>query len=315
MDTEQTPRARVVVFGECADQDAAAAARRVTERLSRLGYEPVLLGGPPPDGNVRCHIFKPLEESEYFVWLDLAPRGGVPAAWSLAAREALAVAAYLALPTLVLREECGAAAAPPALVAPPPVTLTAPHRDHLPDLLEEHLAALPGWNPRWKRGLEIESGVTRTVDRLTAQGAAARVFHLGVRNRHPHRAATHCCAYLEQARWSRDSEPLFDEMTDLAWCGTGQVAAAIGPNSRRFFEALMVVHERPDFAYLGGYAGEPGLRPHVRGPGRVRLAFAVTADGLPTVRREFDLCIGQRLTQVSLDAADDAAGQAAERPS
>jgi hypothetical protein len=303
----QTPdeqlRAKVFIScGQSRESEELAIAHGIRERLHALGYEPYIAAEEQTLQGVKENIFRHLESSEYFVFIDFKRERLVTnsePAWrgSLFSHQELALASYLDIP-LVAFQEKGVRQEDGLMRFLQGNSTPFSDRNLLPSVVADVIQQR-GWDPHWKHRLvlEREDGQFVDVTRLP-EGQMARFFHVRVRNLHPRKTALNCYVYLERARNVTVGRDVPVETIEYKWAGYTLPNAVIGPGSERRFDAFWVFHETPTRLQFNVFADSTEFIPRISGPGDFELTYAVVSENFQPARMNFALHIGNQLDEI-----------------
>ena len=298
---ENEKRARVFIScGQRRDTDEVQVARNVEASFRSLGFDPYVAVEEQTLRGVTENIFRQIETSEYFVFIDFkrehvaeksACRG------SLFSHQELAVATYLDLQIIAFREKG-------VIQEDGIMRFLQANSTEFTDrhLLKDSIIARANerkWSPERRNKLYLEANGfidARDINR----GDLLRVFHVNVTNRHRTKAAIGCYVYLEQITNTRSNEAIFAEPVEVKWKGYNFPMANIAPHSSRSFDAVCLWTDQPDEAFPHVLTDFTGYSPRLKGPAEYTLQYLVLAENFPPEQIRLELRLGSTLPDVCL---------------
>ena len=301
------PRAKV--FISCGQQEGPEreTAETVGSILARLGFEPYIAVTEASLTGLKENIYRQLETSEYFLFVDFArervegirdltrPRRG-----SLFSHQELAVAAYLGLAWLPFQQAGVERNGIMTFIQANAIRFD--EASELPALVERHVRE-QNWSPKWKNALQIVRDSAESHDLGTQFGAGippvpCRWFHASVRNHHERKVARGCVAYVTQVRTQTKS--WVPSTLELAWAAFPEPVATIIPRSSRDLDLGFVLHERPDTFQFNHHSLSSRYNQPLNGPGEFEIEYVVLAESFPRIAATMRLTLGSTLPEVRL---------------
>jgi len=309
------PEARV--FISCGQQKGTGEveiAKKIAEKLEKLGFEPYIAVEEQTLKGVKENIFRRLSESEYLIFVDFkreklfeAKNKGFADTGkhrgSLFSHQELALATFLDIEPLAFREK-GTKEDDGILKFIQANCIEFEDRAELPDTVAKKIEERK-WNPEWRNELILERDEKEfdDVDQVGQIMIKARFYHLKVRNLHDRTTAHDCVAYLEKIRDVSTGKEWVPDLVEFKWKGVKGSRIAIPPKKCRYLDAFHVYHGSPRMVYLGinsfiidwtGYLQQYTLE----GPGNFELAYVVFSENFSSTRAKFGLRIGTSLEDV-----------------
>jgi len=299
-------RAQVFIScGQSRETEELQIAHRIGERLSQLGYEPYIATEEQTLRGVKENIFRHLENSEYFVFIDFKRERLVTnheETWrgSLFSHQELALASYLDI-ELVAFQEKGVKQEDGIMRFLQGNSTVFSDRNLLPNALADVIQQRH-WNPGWKNRLLLEREAAQFVDAKTSpRGDLRRYFSVRVRNLHPRKTALNCYAYLQHVRNMGTNTDVPVETIEYKWSGYTKPNAIIGPASARSFDAFWVSHQTPTRLGFSVFTDSSQFVPRISGPGDFVLTYAVVSENFAPIQKEFVLRIGNQLDEIRFE--------------
>ncbi len=311
---DESLRARVFIScGQSKDSGEIQTAHEIFEKLTQLGYDPYIAVEEQTLLGVKENIFRQIEASEYFVFIDfkrerLAPNSGacVLPAWgtkaiyrgSLFSHQELAVASYLNIPWIAFSED-GVKQQDGLLRFLQGNSQPFTDRDSLPSQVVKTIQC-KGWDPLWKNQITLFRETQQFTD-ATRQppNAKARFFHVEVKNLHRYKAAINCRVYLDEIRNIKNDENIPLQVVEFKWAGYTLPDAVIRPGSRRRFDAFYVLHQDPTRLEFNLFTDSTEFIPRIPGPGDFKMSYAVISENFQVARGAFALHVGNNLEEIT----------------
>jgi hypothetical protein len=244
-------------------KDELTLAREIKTKVDQLGFETYVALDVQNLEGLKESVFTQLTNSEYFIFIDfkrekmaddpLDHRG------SLFSHQELALATYLEIQVMAFQEDGvkkGDGIIHFLQTNPYPFS----DRRKLPDLVAGELRNRVRdrrWDPHWRSELIIEHAskpFTNSFHR--GHQKLTRYFFIGVRNRHRHKVARNCYAYLNKIIRVDTGEEIHPKAIELKWTGYTFPNAHIPPHTVRDLDAFYLIHDLPDkfqyFNYIHG---------------------------------------------------------------
>jgi len=283
----------------------------------QLGFECYVACEVQDLRDLRDVIFKRLEESDYFIFIDFKREelkkdkdGKSIYRGSLFANQELAVASYIGLGDCVLllqeegvEERGGVLNAVLANLKKDETRFKSAEKDALPDrvckLIKTKLDNRE-WNNQTRNTIALSvyphSRYLRQMD-----GRIVRPFHIQVENLHHRKDARNCLAYLDEVVNLTTNQKIDHgwETAEFKWAHTKLAAVRITPKpSYRFFDAAWLFGNQGgiEMAFFNPFApSHTDYYPYKLGPGKYRLTFSVISDNFMQVQKNFIFEFGQTL--------------------
>lgn len=257
-----TDRAQVFISsGQTKGSDEEYTVERIRNRLEQMGYSPYVAIQEHTAKGLKDNIFRKLEDSEYFLFIDFKREKLEPGEYrgSLFTHQELALAVYLGKKILVFQEN-GIKRTDGILGSIQANSIPFSDRQHLHVIIAEEIENSDDWEPDWKEKLVIERpNEKESMDVTMISGSKpmgvngpCRCYHITVKNRHNSKMAVDCVAYLRRSKNKSTNEPPKEyEPIELKWMGTTTPRTVIPSNFHRNIDALIIPHEKPNVAYFG----------------------------------------------------------------
>ena len=300
------PRARVFIScGQSKDSGERETAAAIARKLESLGFEPWIAVEEQTLNGIKEHIFETLSNSEYFIFVDFKRERFVEIddhRGSLFSHQELAVASYLGVEVLALQESGVRREGLLASIGANAASFD--DRKTLPDKIEDEVKGrlkAGKWNSRWRNEIVLESPTTPEDVPSKTPGVNRRFFHIIVRNRHRHRAATNCYAYLQRATNLDSSETKSYPMFELKWEGYVLPYVNIPPENYRRFDGFFISPESPTQLHFSRMFSDRGtIVPSLQGAGHYELNYLVLSNDFPPARRSYFLTLGHTIDSTTL---------------
>jgi hypothetical protein len=297
-------------------------ARAIKEKIetSGLGFDCFVASEEQDLDCLRDVIFKHLEESDYFIFVDfkreeLLKNHGQKAIYrgSLYANQELAVASYLRFADniLLLQEEgveehVGMLSAVLANLKEDKHTFRSSEREKLPEIIYGLIKAKlddTNDNKRWTN--QTRNALALNVYQV-ADPVLPRPFHISVENLHHRKDARNCFAYLDEVINLDTGQKIGQtwETVEFKWANTKLASVRIAPKAHRIFDAFWLIPTTTGTEMKFFYFSFPSTTdycPHKLGFGRYRLTFSVISDNFARVQKSFnfDFKPGQLINDAS----------------
>lgn len=270
--------------------------------------------------DLRDIIFKRLEESDYFVFVDFKreelkdkkDKDGRPIhRGSLFTNQELAVASYIGLGNCVLllqeegvEERGGVLNAVLANLREDETRFKSAERDELPNRIYNLIKAKLDnreWNNQTRNTLALSVYPHSRYLQLPNGGPVVRPFHIQVKNLHHRKDARNCFAYLDGVVDLNKNEKINHgwETAEFKWAHTRLAAVRITAKpSSRYFDAvcLFINQGRIEMSFFNPFApSHTDYYPYKLGPGKYRLTFSVISDNFMQAQKNFIFEFGQTL--------------------
>jgi hypothetical protein len=310
-----TDRAQVFISsGQTKGSDEEYTVERIRNRLEQMGYSPYVAIQEHTAKGLKDNIFRKLEDSEYFLFIDFKREKLEPGEYrgSLFTHQELALAVYLGKKLLVFQEN-GIKRTDGILGSIQANSIPFSDRQHLHVIIAEEIENSDDWEPDWKEKLVIERpNEKESMDVTMISGSKpmgvngpCRWYHITVKNRHNSKMAVDCVAYLRRSKNKSTNEPPKEyEPIELKWQGTTTPRSVIPSNFHRNFDALIIPHDKPNVAYFGliwsavDFSPPHNDRYSVKGPGDFELDYLVHSFNFPSEESKFFLHLGDKIEDV-----------------
>ena len=286
-------------------------ARKILEKLQKLGYEPYLALEQQTLQGVKEGIFENLRNTEYFLFIDFQREGlfkdgtinfdSGEHRGSLFSNEELAIATFLGYEVLAFQEK-GVKKEDGILKFVQTNCKSFSNRNRLVKAVVAEVRKK--WTPNWRNELAIEPVVHFDDGVLNPVEGLGKYFHITVTNKHKDKVARNCVSYVERIRNLVTGELRVLEYVELKWKGVITVGVTIPPKSQRHLDAFHINYSMPNTARLGlnahivdfsGYANEY----QISGTGDYQIDYVVFSENFAPVRAKFKLHIGTNLADVT----------------
>lgn len=313
MSIEELKAKVFISCGQTRNSGEVEIAHKIKDRLMDLGYDPYIAIEEQTLQGVKENIFRQLETSEYFIFIDFkrerlmidnnclnyfmnpAVRRG-----SLFTNQELALASYLDIPLLAFQE--GGVKPEDGIMRFLQGNATPfKNRDSLPSIISSKVQEL--WNPHWKNQLvmEIPRVPFRDVPDITTD-RVKRYFHIQVRNLHLRKPAINCSVYLEKVFVPLKNNEISIETTGVKWRGSTSPNTAIAPTAHRKFNAFWIYHnvslEHVSFEGCMDVSNIFEDMPTPIGFKDLELTYLVISENFRPIRKTFRLQMGDKIEEL-----------------
>ena len=313
-------RAKVFISCGQAKGEEQATANAVGNKLRELGFDFYIAVQEQTLRGLKENIFRQLETSEYFIFVDfkreilwtcpgklanalkLVSKAPLIHRGSLFSHQELAIASYLDIGVLAFQES-GVKTLDGILGFLQANAIPFTDRSQLPELIAEKVQERIKnglWDPKWKNVLTLEREPKQFSDafRLGPQEPKpfpGRFFHIDVCNRHRNKMATNCYGYLERAVNLQTSKEISFKTVEYKWAGYILPNATILPRQARRLDAFWIDHRSPTKLWFNAFVDSSEYIPTIEGEGCYELTYIVAAENFPTSRRSFTLNLNKSL--------------------
>jgi len=317
MRTEQPADIRTRVFiscGQAKGTDEETIAKAIAAKLEALGFDPYIAVAEQTLRGLKENIFKQLENSEYFIFVDFKREqlnDSTPPTHrgSLFSHQELALASFLDKDVLAL-QETGVKPDDGIIRFLQTNAIAFSDKNQVPDQILKEVKARQ-WDPRWRNELVLERDSRQFTDanRIesgpgnTSRVFEARFFHIDVRNRHRTKTATNCYVYLARAVNLDNSEEIPLKTIEFKWAGYTLPNAQIPARQARAFDAFWVAKQDPTKLQFNIFSDATDYFPRIQGEGLYRFDYSVGSDNFPTAAGAFVLALSKTLNLTTLRAA------------
>lgn len=317
----QPRRARVFIScGQSKQSTEVDTARSIAKRLEELGFDPYIAVEEQTLSGLRENLFRRLQDSEYFVFVDfkrekLVPRehgrfglvqlGNLQHRGSLFSHQELAIASYLDIPVMAFQEK---GVKPDDGIIRFLQTNATPFSDRhlLPNVIADEVQKR-NWNPHSISELALERDPEQCGHHNVATSAGVvepcRFYHVDVRNLHHRKTATNCYVYLEKVVKLSGPTPVVVpfKSVELKWSGYTLPNAHILPQTARPFDGFAILESRPTELHFVSFSDSLEFgRPSIQVAGKYELDYAVVSDNFPIARATLALNLSQTLDRTIL---------------
>jgi len=294
--------------GQSRGSEEVEIVHKIGESISKLGYDPYIAIEEQTLRGVKENIFKQLETSEYFIFIDFKREKLVidnkqVFRGSLFCHQELALASYLGIPLIAFQEK-GVKREDGLMRFLQGNSIIFTDRHLLPDVIASTIQQRK-WSSKWKNQLCLvrESGQFVDVQRFP-ENVRARFFHIGVENLHPHKMAVNCYVYLERVYDISNDRGIPVKTIEFKWRAYTHPNAVILPKSTRDFDAFWISHDRPDQLKFNLFTDSTGFIPRISGLGDFKLTYTVISENFPPVRGTFILHTSEQLEKIQFKTAN-----------
>lgn len=309
MGTDQaSDRARVFIScGQAKGSDEIIIANQIGEQLSECGFDPYIAVQEQSLRGLKENIFGQLGTSEYFVFVDFKrERLGVsePAVHrgSLFSHQELAIASYLDIEVLALRED-GVKADDGIIKFLQTNAIPFANRHLLPSVIADEIKRRR-WDSRWRNSLALMRHARQFSD-ARVQGLPSpnmgRFFHINVHNHHRSKTANNCYVYLERVVRLDTMEDVPLKVVEFKWAGSVLPNVQIPSRSVRSFDAFWVKHDMPGCLQFNLFSDSTEFIPRIMATGKYALSYTVISENFPTARHTFTLDLSTSLNSTSFE--------------
>jgi hypothetical protein len=285
--------------GQSKDTDEPELAKEIANRIRELGFDCYVAIAEQSLTGLRENIFRQMESSEYFVFVDfkrekISASGDADAICrgSLFSHQELGVASYLEMPCLVFQEK-GVMERDGMLSCIQGNAHSFADRAQLPNVIADMIRKKTDngkWSSTWKNALSLHMPRKPFVDAHNSKyNITYRNFHLEVRNNHRRKVALNCYAILEAITNAANGEAIPVQTVEFKWAGTILPSVFIAANSSRRFDALKVALDVPSKILFNTYCDSSEFYPSVPGFGTYHLTYGVYSSNFSSAHRTFKL--------------------------
>ena len=277
-------------------------AKQIAKKLEKLGFEPYIALEQQTLQGVKEAIFKKLETSEYFLFVDFRRERLYDEAdsnllseefrGSLFSNQELAIATFQGHEVLAFQEE-GIKKTEGILKFIQANCIPFTDRKKLPNLVAQKIRKLK-WKPDWRNELCLDRDQTDYQDAVAPNTGFGRYYHIRVYNKHKDKITRNCLAYIETVKDMSTGKTKSLELVELKWKGVIKETVSIIPKSFRYLDALHINQSNPTVAFLGinpfvvdwtGYEREY----QISGIGDYEINYVIFSEDFPPCRAKFRL--------------------------
>jgi hypothetical protein len=296
--------------GQNPDYDEPRFVQLIKDKIISLGFdEPYVAVHKQSPRSIRENVFRQMQESDYFIWIDFKREeikdtaGNMILRGSLFTNQELALASFIEMEIMLFQEE--GVQRDGMLNAIQGNATSFSDRNNLPNLIEDEIKRRE-WTTQTRNtlALSVYPHSDRRLDQIEADGRFSRPFHIQVENLHHRKDARNCFAYLDEVvdlnsnrNISKDEKW---ETVEFKWARTRLASVRIAPRPfHRNFDAVWLFENRERKIEMGFFnpivPSPTDYFPHQLRPGRYRLTFIVVSDNFVPVRKSFIFEFGQTL--------------------
>ena len=299
---------RAKVFISCGQQDQEMdIVDKIKKFLHDEGYTPYVARRHHSLKSLRENVFRELDESEYFLYIDFkreelkaAKSGGPPIhRGSLFTNQELAIASFLDLDPIGFQQQ-GVKKLDGMMQALQLNCEEFESHDQLFEKIQEKIKS-GIWRPNWSNKLCLCRDPKECGG---SSGDPPRIFHVDVKNLHLRKTAIQCRAYLDEIVNLETNEKIPFDTFQLKWAGTTIPDVNIRPKKTNSFDAFYIKENEPTrLQWMGfSFADTEKVCPNVNGPGKYLFTFVVVSHNFPEVRTQFILDLREDVQETSLTA-------------
>ncbi len=275
-------RARVFIScGQRERSDEVDLATAIAKRLNSAGFEPYVATAEQSLRALRENLFPRLTDAEYFLFIDFRRErlGSGQYRGSLFSHQELAIASYLDKDFLGFQED---GVQREGLIDHLQSNCTLfSNRADLPDLVLSEVKR-HGWDPHSQNRLHLDLYDPPYADAPSdSKGTPGRFFHLRVTNRHWHRTARNCLAYIRSLVDNSTGKPVAFESVELKWAGYTFPAATIAPRASRRLDAFWIQHTDPRSLRFRIFTDWAGAVPYHEEATDLTITYEVVSESIP----------------------------------
>ncbi len=307
------------VFISCGQRrEEIVTVEKVRQVVSGLGFDAYVAVWDNSLKGLKENIFRQLEDSEYFLFIDfkreklcrwgiidfvrerLCGRGDGHRG-SLFSHQELAIASYLEIEAIGFRQT-GVIEKDGIMQAIQLNGNQFDNRDALPDMVKQTILDKQKegkWCCDWKAQLAM----ARPDPRQRGDPAdLPYIFHVWIENRHWRKTAQGCSAFLASIRRLDQSDGKnVAESLQVKWAGTPWPNVAILAQTSRRFDAFEIQAEEPTRLQWGmAHADTKKVWPVIEEPGEYELIYVVTAQNFWAAKGTFKLDLKEDIAATTL---------------
>jgi len=286
-------------------------AKQIAAKLEEMGFDPYIAVEEQCLKGVKENIFKRLEKSEYFLFIDFKRErlykinGGFVDTGkhrgSLFSHQELAIATFQDYEVLAFQEE-GVKKDDGILKFIQANCIQFSERRHLPCIVAEKVMERK-WDPTWRNEIVLNRDDNDFQDARVPGGGVAKFYHIKVINHHKDKIARNCIAYVERIKNLENGKTRVLELSELKWKGSRTEGVSIAPKLFRYLDAFNVFYSSPTIVNLGlnpfivdwqGYIQDY----QIRGSGDYEIDYVVFSEDFSPARAKFRLHIGTQIQDV-----------------
>jgi hypothetical protein len=289
-------------------------AKQIASKLEKMGFETYIAREQQTLQGVKDAIFKNLEKSEYFLFVDfrrerLYDEGDYDILsknyrGSLFSNQELAIATFQGYDVIAF-QEAGVKKTEGILRFIQVECKTFSDRKSLPSFVAKQVKKRK-WSATWRNEVCLDRDKTDYEDATAPQGGAGRYYHIKVLNKHKDKIARNCFAYVESIKDIATGRIRFLELVEFKWKGVVKETVSIVPKAFRCLDALHINVSNPTVAYLG-------LNPfivdwtelfkvyQISGIGDYEIGYVVFSEDFAPARAKFKLHIDPQIQNTTLE--------------
>jgi hypothetical protein len=283
--------------GQNPDWDEPRFVPLIKDKIISLGFdEPYVAVHIQSPRSIRENVFKQLEESDYFIWIDFKREeikgnaSNIISRGSLFTNQELALASFLEMEIMLFQED--EVQRDGMLNAIQGNATPFSDRNKLSDLIAEEIKRRH-WTTETRNtlALSVYPHSNHRLNQTKADGRFSRPFHIKVENLHHRKDARNCFAYLDEVIDLNSNQSIKWATAEFKWEGTRLASVRIAPKTYRNFDAAWLFENRDKKIEMGFFnpvvPSPTDYFPNQLLPGRYRLTFSVVSDNFVPVRRNF----------------------------
>ena len=291
--------------GQNPDYDEPRFVQLIKDKIINLGFdEPYIAVHIQSPRSIRENVFRQLQESDYFIWIDFRREdikdhtGNVISRGSLFTNQELALASFLEIESILFQED--GIQRDGMLNAIQGNATRFSNRNDLPDLIAGEITRRH-WTIQTRNtlALSVYPHSDHRLDQTKADGRFSRPFHIKVENLHHRKDARNCFAYLDEVVDLNSNQNIKWATAEFKWERTRLASVRIAPKSYRNFDAAWLFENRDKKIEMGFFnpvvPSPTDYFPYQLRPGKYLLTFIVVSDNFVPVRKSFIFEFGQTL--------------------
>ncbi len=297
------------VFISCGQEngsDEPIIAGRIADQLRKMGFDPYVAIKEQSLRGVKENIFRQLETSEYFLFIDFKREQlscNEKCRGSLFSHQELAIAAYCDKEVIAFREKGTELNGVARYIQANPIEFS--DKDQLIKVVIDEVRER-GWETEWRSKLQLDATRSDIVDANigTVKPEDARFFYVTVKNLHHKKMAINCYAYLEKIKNLASGDDNIQPTIEYKWQGYVYPNASIAPNSARKVDAFWILHDSPEKVQFNTFASYTGMVPIINSPGTYSFTYRIIAENFPSVKAQFRVKIASQYKDTYIELED-----------
>lgn len=308
--------ARVFVScGQRKEFDEQKLAEAVEIELKNMGFSPVVIANRQSTDSLKEVIFRELQSSDYFLFIDFKRGNDADLPISLFSHQELAIAAYLDVPTIGFREE--GLSYPIGMTGLWPANYRTFRRDDLIEVVKDEVER--HWETEHKNKIVFDVPVHHNIPlsgdkpRQEREGVyITKYFQLPVRNGSFYKHGRNCTAYLSRSYKVDGKSEVEAVPGDIKW--TGMLLPNVHLNKQivkqppfvRILNALFIRNNEPHIGYLNLIGDNRDYSiAHFKGPGEFFVEYTIVSDNFDDSKACFHLTLGRKVDDARLVRVED----------